>query len=108
MWVHIHWVFIPDSQVTLQYPEKWATQAFLFLELHFQIEGFDVKRVDEYHLTGIVLDMFVRWEHRPQSTTDGRGENRNETRGESRSKPEQSKPDDSHYSEGLVSFTVVL
>uniref|UniRef100_A0A3Q1HDJ2 RNA uridylyltransferase n=1 Tax=Anabas testudineus TaxID=64144 RepID=A0A3Q1HDJ2_ANATE len=50
------------------------------------IEGFDVKRVDEYHLTGIVLDMFVRWEHRPPSTTEGRGENRNETRGESRSR----------------------
>uniref|UniRef100_A0A7N6B405 RNA uridylyltransferase n=1 Tax=Anabas testudineus TaxID=64144 RepID=A0A7N6B405_ANATE len=65
------------------------------------IEGFDVKRVDEYHLTGIVLDMFVRWEHRPPSTTEGRGENRNETRGESRAKPEQSKLDDSHYSEGL-------
>lgn len=71
----------------------------------FQIDGFDVKRVDEYHLTGIVLDMFVRWEHRPPSTTEGRGENRNENRGESRAKPEQSKPDDSHYSEGLVSLT---
>uniref|UniRef100_A0A7N6C617 RNA uridylyltransferase n=1 Tax=Anabas testudineus TaxID=64144 RepID=A0A7N6C617_ANATE len=72
------------------------------------IEGFDVKRVDEYHLTGIVLDMFVRWEHRPPSTTEGRGENRNETRGESRAKPEQSKLDDSHYSEGLSRLTLDL
>lgn len=70
-----------------------------------QIEGFDVKRVDEYHLTGIQLDMFVRWERRPPSSTDGRGENRNEARGEGRSKPEQKKPDDAHYSDGLVSVT---
>uniref|UniRef100_A0A667YV52 RNA uridylyltransferase n=1 Tax=Myripristis murdjan TaxID=586833 RepID=A0A667YV52_9TELE len=46
------------------------------------IEGFDVKHVDEYHLTGIKLDIFVRWEHRPPSSTEGRGENRGETRGE--------------------------
>uniref|UniRef100_A0A4W6CUG3 RNA uridylyltransferase n=1 Tax=Lates calcarifer TaxID=8187 RepID=A0A4W6CUG3_LATCA len=67
------------------------------------IEGFDVKRVDEYHLTGIALDMFVRWEHRPPSSTEGRGENRNEARGESKPKPEQNKSEDTHYSEGLVS-----
>ncbi len=70
----------------------------------FQIEGFDVKRVDEYHLTGITLDMFVRWERRPPSSTEGRGENRNEARGEGRPKPEQKKPDDAHYSEGMVSL----
>lgn len=64
----------------------------------FQIEGFDVKRVDEYHLTGIALDMFVRWERRPPSSTD----NRNDARGEGRPKPEQKKPEDAHYSEGLV------
>ncbi|XP_027145901.1 terminal uridylyltransferase 4 isoform X3 [Larimichthys crocea] len=69
------------------------------------IEGFDVKRVDEYHLTGIQLDMFVRWERRPPSSTDGRGENRNEARGEGRSKPEQKKPDDAHYSDGLTRLT---
>ncbi|XP_034438097.1 terminal uridylyltransferase 4 isoform X4 [Hippoglossus hippoglossus] len=72
------------------------------------IEGFDVKHVDEYHLTGIALDMFVRWEHRPPSSTDGRGENRNEARGESRSKLEKSKLDDSHYSEGLTRLTLDL
>ncbi|XP_070688136.1 terminal uridylyltransferase 4 [Pempheris klunzingeri] len=65
------------------------------------IEGFDVKRVDEYHLTGISLDMFVRWEHRPPSS-DSRGENRTE----GRSKPEQKKPDDAHYSEGLTRLTL--
>ncbi|XP_042369285.1 terminal uridylyltransferase 4 [Plectropomus leopardus] len=68
------------------------------------IEGFDVKRVDEYHLTGITLDMFVRWERRPQSSTD----NRNETRGEGRPKPEQKKPDDTHYSEGMTRLTLDL
>lgn len=62
-----------------------------------------MKRVDEYHLTGIALDMFVRWEHRPPSSTEGRGENRNEARGESKPKPEQNKSEDTHYSEGLVS-----
>ncbi|XP_056234383.1 terminal uridylyltransferase 4 [Seriola aureovittata] len=71
------------------------------------IEGFDVKRVDEYHLTGISLDMFVRWEHRPPSSTEGRGENRNEAR-EGRSRPEQNKPDDGHYSEGLTRLTLDL
>ncbi|KAL1022737.1 hypothetical protein UPYG_G00031670 [Umbra pygmaea] len=43
----------------------------------YWIEGFDVKHVDEYHLTGIEMDVFVGWEHRPPSTegrTDGRGE----------------------------------
>ncbi|XP_039984566.1 terminal uridylyltransferase 4 isoform X3 [Xiphias gladius] len=72
------------------------------------IEGFDVKHVDEYHLTGITLDMFVRWEHRPPSSTEGRGENRNEARGESRPKPEQNKPDDARYSEGLTRLTLDL
>uniref|UniRef100_H3CAS4 Terminal uridylyl transferase 4 n=1 Tax=Tetraodon nigroviridis TaxID=99883 RepID=H3CAS4_TETNG len=36
------------------------------------MEGFEVKHVDEYHLTGIWLDMFVKWERRPPSSTDGR------------------------------------
>ncbi|XP_053286293.1 terminal uridylyltransferase 4 isoform X3 [Pleuronectes platessa] len=72
------------------------------------IEGFDVKHVDEYHLTGIALDMFVRWEHRPPSSTDGRGETRNEARGGGGSKPEKSKLDDSHYSEGLTRLTLDL
>ncbi|XP_010769923.1 terminal uridylyltransferase 4-like [Notothenia coriiceps] len=66
------------------------------------IEGFDVKRVDEYHLTGISLDSFVRWERRPPSSTD----NRNDNRGEGRPKPEQKKIDDSHFSEGLTRLTL--
>ncbi|CAJ1059444.1 terminal uridylyltransferase 4 [Xyrichtys novacula] len=73
------------------------------------IDGFDVKRVDEYHLTGIALDMFVRWEHRPQSSTDGhRGENRNESRAEGRAKAEQRNPDDAHFAEGLSRLTLNL
>lgn len=72
------------------------------------IEGFDVKRVDEYHLTGISLDMFVRWERRPQSSTDSRGENRNETRAEGKPKQEQRKVDDLNYSEGLSRLALNL
>ncbi|KAM4629544.1 terminal uridylyltransferase 4 [Polymixia lowei] len=72
------------------------------------IEGFDVKHVDEYHLTGIKLDVFVRWEHRPPSTTEGRGENRGEGRGEGRSKPEQKKSDDTQYGDGLTRLTMDL
>ncbi|XP_061154095.1 terminal uridylyltransferase 4 isoform X1 [Syngnathus typhle] len=55
------------------------------------IDGFDVKRVDEYHLTGIQSDMYVQWEHRA-SQTDGGGqvENGKEARpGEGRSKPQK-------------------
>ncbi|XP_037325740.2 terminal uridylyltransferase 4 isoform X1 [Pungitius pungitius] len=68
------------------------------------IEGFDVKRVDEYHLTGISLDIFVRWERRLVSSTD----NRNEARGEGRAKPEQKKIPDTHYSEGITRLTLDL
>uniref|UniRef100_A0A8C5BK45 CCHC-type domain-containing protein n=1 Tax=Gadus morhua TaxID=8049 RepID=A0A8C5BK45_GADMO len=55
------------------------------------IEGFTAKRVDEFHLTGISLDVFVRWEHRTPSTTEGRGEHRGEHRVEGKPKPEQTK-----------------
>lgn len=68
-----------------------------------QMEGFEVKHVDEYHLTGISLDLFVQWEHRPPSSTDGRGENRTDARGEARPKPEQIKPNEARCLEGLVS-----
>lgn len=64
-----------------------------------------MKYVDEYHLTGISLDTFVQWERRPPSSKDGRGENRTDTRGDGRSKPEQIKPNDAHCTEGLVSLT---
>lgn len=72
---------------------------FAFL---LQIEGFDVKHVDEYHLTGITMDMYVQWEHRPPTSTEGRGENRNEARGEGRAKPQHR--NDAPNSEGLVRF----
>lgn len=67
------------------------------------MEGFDVKHMDEYHLTGISLDMFVQWERRPPSSTDGRGENRSDARGEARPKPEQTKANEARSLEGLVS-----
>nr|XP_014266867.1 terminal uridylyltransferase 4 isoform X2 [Maylandia zebra] len=67
------------------------------------IEGFDVKHVDEYHLTGITMDMYVQWEHRPPTSTEGRGENRNEARGEGRAKPQHR--NDAPNSEGLIRLT---
>ncbi|XP_034035296.1 terminal uridylyltransferase 4 [Thalassophryne amazonica] len=70
------------------------------------IEGFEVKHVDEYHLTGITLDMFVRWEHRPPSSPEGRGENRGETRGDGRAKSDQNKADKGRYSEGKTRLTL--
>lgn len=75
------------------------------------IDGFDVKRVDEYHLTGIVRDQFVKWEHRPPSSTEGRGENRNEAKaaaGEGGSKPERKKSEDAHHAEGQSRLTLDL
>ncbi|KAG7257853.1 hypothetical protein CRUP_007426 [Coryphaenoides rupestris] len=58
------------------------------------IEGFNAKRVDEFHLTGISLDIFVRWEHRTPSTTEGRSEHRGgEHRVEGKPKPEPTRAD---------------
>ncbi|KAM4574604.1 terminal uridylyltransferase 4 [Fundulus diaphanus] len=70
------------------------------------IDGFDVKRVDEYHLTGIFLDMFVKWVQRPPTSTEGRGENRSEAKAERASKPEQNKADD--CAEGLSRLSLDL
>ncbi|XP_038142985.1 terminal uridylyltransferase 4 isoform X1 [Cyprinodon tularosa] len=72
------------------------------------IDGFDVKRADEYHLTGIFLDMFVKWEQRPPSSSEGRGENRNEAKAEGGSKPEKKKSDDAERAEGLSRLTLDL
>ncbi|XP_016121524.1 terminal uridylyltransferase 4-like, partial [Sinocyclocheilus grahami] len=38
------------------------------------IKGFDEKRVDEFHLTGMESDSFVGWEHRPAPSGEGRGD----------------------------------
>lgn len=65
-----------------------------------------MKHVDEYHLTGISQDMFVQWERRPPTSTDGRGESRSEARGDGKAKPEQIKLNDAQCSQGLVSLTV--
>ncbi|XP_017342735.1 terminal uridylyltransferase 4 isoform X4 [Ictalurus punctatus] len=55
-------------------------QPILPVYLGYWIEGFDVKRVDEYHLTAIQLGHFVGWEHRPGSANEGRGDkSKNET-----------------------------
>ncbi|XP_077440711.1 terminal uridylyltransferase 4 isoform X2 [Vanacampus margaritifer] len=72
------------------------------------IDGFDVKCVDEYHLTGIQSDMYVQWDHRPSSTTAGQVENRNEFRGEGGPKTECSKPNKTQISRGLARMTFEL
>ncbi|XP_060749380.1 terminal uridylyltransferase 4 isoform X1 [Tachysurus vachellii] len=51
-------------------------QPILPVYLGYWIEGFDVKRVDEYHLTAIQPGHFVGWEHRPGSANEGRGDNK--------------------------------
>lgn len=62
--------------------------------------------MDEYHLTGIALDTFVKWERRTPSSADGRGDNRSEGRGDGgKPKSEQKKFDDGHFTEGMVGFT---
>nr|XP_023674765.1 terminal uridylyltransferase 4 isoform X2 [Paramormyrops kingsleyae] len=38
------------------------------------IDGFNVKLVDEYHLTGVELGQFVAWEHKPSGNGEARGE----------------------------------
>lgn len=60
------------------------------------VAGFELKRVDEFHLTGICQDAFVRWEHRPPSA-DNRGENR------TKAEPARTEP---HSAEGLSSLTM--
>lgn len=85
---------------------KCLTQLISSTLYFFQIEGFEVKRVDEYHLTGIALDMFVKWERRAPSSGDGRGENRNEGRADGKPKSEQNKFEDGHFTEGLVGLAL--
>uniref|UniRef100_A0A674BUI2 RNA uridylyltransferase n=1 Tax=Salmo trutta TaxID=8032 RepID=A0A674BUI2_SALTR len=71
----------------------------------YWIEGFDVKAVDEYHLTGIEMDIFVGWEHRPPST-EGRGDGRGEG---GKAKPEQKKPAvKNQHTEGMTRLALDL
>lgn len=63
------------------------------------VSGFDLKRVDEFHLTGICQEAFVRWEHRPPTET------RTEGRTETRTKPEPGRTD-LPPAEGLSSLTM--
>ncbi|XP_076010555.1 terminal uridylyltransferase 4 [Genypterus blacodes] len=72
------------------------------------IPGFNVKHVDEYHLTGITLERFVRWERRPSSSGEGRGDNRHDSRGDGRARAEQSRVDDNLCSEGMTCLTLDL
>ncbi|XP_061681490.1 terminal uridylyltransferase 4 isoform X5 [Syngnathoides biaculeatus] len=72
------------------------------------IDGFDVKCVDDYHLTGIHSDMYVQWEHKPSRTMDGQEQNRNKAKGEGKSKPERSKSDKAQFSHGLARLSFEL
>uniref|UniRef100_A0A8B9LGX1 RNA uridylyltransferase n=1 Tax=Astyanax mexicanus TaxID=7994 RepID=A0A8B9LGX1_ASTMX len=69
-------------------------QPILPVYLGCWIEGFDVKRVDEYHLTGVQTEgLYVGWEHRPGSASDGRRD--------SRPKPETQKREAEKKSENV-------
>ncbi|XP_072366981.1 terminal uridylyltransferase 4 isoform X5 [Scyliorhinus torazame] len=46
-----------------------------------RIEGFDLKRIDEYHLKGMQNDEYVLWEHRPANS----GETKNTSNGDGKS-----------------------
>lgn len=56
--------------------KKWKPNYVSCFWVSDQIDGFDVKRVDEYHLTGMESTLFVGWEHRPAPPSEGRGDNR--------------------------------
>ncbi|XP_067846302.1 terminal uridylyltransferase 4 isoform X2 [Heptranchias perlo] len=64
------------------------------------IEGFDLKKIDEYHLKGIQNDEYVLWEHRPanagetKNTNNGEGKNSNKAdhRKSSNKKTESTEP----------------
>ncbi|XP_051518860.1 terminal uridylyltransferase 4-like [Myxocyprinus asiaticus] len=56
------------------------------------IKGFEVKRVDEYHLTGLESSLFVGWEHRPAPPGEGRGEGK--------AKPEPKNPTEKREKKG--------
>lgn len=63
------------------------------------IEGFDLKKIDEYHLKGIRNDEYVLWEHRPANSGesksinsgDGKSSNKTDQR-KSNKKTESSEP----------------
>ncbi|XP_022519969.2 terminal uridylyltransferase 4 isoform X2 [Astyanax mexicanus] len=73
-------------------------QPILPVYLGCWIDGFDVKRVDEYHLTGVQTEgLYVGWEHRPGSASDGRRD--------SRPKPETQKREAEKKSENVQGKT---
>ncbi|XP_006006033.1 terminal uridylyltransferase 4 isoform X1 [Latimeria chalumnae] len=51
------------------------------------VEGFDLKRIDDYHLKGVEKDKFIHWEYRPSNSGEGRHVNG----GEGKTKAEQRK-----------------
>lgn len=67
------------------------------------IKGFDVKRVDEFHLTGMESGTFVGWEHRPAPAGDGR------TDGKAKPEPKthaEKKEKKSEYTKGKARLTL--
>ncbi|XP_076846196.1 terminal uridylyltransferase 4 isoform X2 [Brachyhypopomus gauderio] len=60
--------------------------------LGYWLEGFDVKRVDEFHLQGVQGGTHVGWEQRPSSGGDGRGDkNKNDPHRAERGPTQQGK-----------------
>ncbi|XP_016102345.1 terminal uridylyltransferase 4-like, partial [Sinocyclocheilus grahami] len=64
------------------------------------IKGFDVKRVDEFHLTGLELDSFVGWEHRPAPAGEGRGD------GKAKHEPKTQTEKKGGYAKGKTRLTL--
>lgn len=73
--------------------------------LGYWIEGFNVKNVDEYHLLGVEMDIFVGWEHRPPSTTEGRSEGRGDAKTKPQPKPSAGK---NQHAEGMTRLALDL
>lgn len=71
-----------------------------FCFISAQIKGFDVKRVDEFHLTGMELDLFVRWEHRPAPAGEGRGDGKAKPEPKTQTEKKEKKGE---YAKGKVS-----
>uniref|UniRef100_A0A8C1ND15 polynucleotide adenylyltransferase n=1 Tax=Cyprinus carpio TaxID=7962 RepID=A0A8C1ND15_CYPCA len=69
------------------------------------IKGFDEKRVDEFHLTGMESDSFVGWEHRPAPAGEGRGEGKAKPEPKTQTEKKEKKAE---YTKGKVSASPLL
>lgn len=69
-----------------------------------QIKGFDVKRVDEFHLTGMESGTFVGWEHRPAPAGEGRMDGKAKPEPKTHTEKKEKKVE---YTKGKVSVSPI-